>query len=90
MTREIYLEMTYRRGKPLAAYLHLPRKEGDKVVRSRKAAAGLVVDYAADDRPIGVEITSPSGVSLESINKLLAALHQQALSQEELAPLLAG
>ena len=90
MTREIYLEMTYRHGKPLAGYLCLPRKEGDRVSRSHKAAPGLVVDYAADDWPIGVEITSPSTVSLETINKLLTTLHVQTLGAEELAPLLAG
>lgn len=90
MTREIYLEMTYRHGKALAGYLYLPRIEGDRVQRSRKAAPGLVVDYAPDDRPIGVEITAPSAVSIEAINNLLAELHQETLDKEELAPLLAG
>ena len=90
MSKEIYLEMTYRHGKPLAGYLYLPRKEGDRVVRSQQAAPGLVVDHASDGRPIGVEITSPSAVSLQAINKLLVDLHQQTLAQEELAPLLAG
>ena len=90
MTRDIYLEMTYRHGKPLAGYLYLPRKEGDRVLRSQKAAPGLVVDYGADDRPIGVEITSPSAVSLKTINNLLTTLHVQTLGAEELAPLLAG
>jgi hypothetical protein len=90
MTREIYLEMTYRHGKPLAGYLYLPRQEGDKVARSRKAALGLVVDYARDGRPIGVEITSPSAISLKTVNELLTTLHVQTLGAEELAPLLAG
>jgi hypothetical protein len=90
VTKEIYLEMTYRHGRPLAGYLHLPRKEGDRVVRSHKAAPGLVVDHASDGRAIGVEITSPSAVSPEAINKLLTDLHQQTLGREELAPLLAG
>jgi hypothetical protein len=88
MTREIYLEMTYRHGKVLAGYLYLPRQEGDRVARSRKAAPGLVVDYAADGRAIGVEITSPTSASLQTINDLLAKLNLHALEKDELAPLL--
>ena len=90
MTRDTYLEITYRRGKPLAGYLYLAKSGDAKVARSRKAAPGLVVDYAPDDRPIGIEITTPSAVSLQAINAVLADLHQQALEREELAPLLAG
>jgi hypothetical protein len=86
----MYLEMTYRHGKPLAGYIHLPRRDGDRVARSQKAAPGLVVDYAADGRPIGLEITSPATVSLQAINELLLTLHQQTLTEAELAPLLAG
>ncbi|MHC4294159.1 MAG: DUF2283 domain-containing protein [Planctomycetota bacterium] len=88
MTRDIYLEMTYRHGKVLAGYLYLPRRAGDEAVRSQKAAPGLVVDYATDGRPIGIEVTAPSVVSLETINQILAELHQETLNKEELAPLL--
>ena len=90
MTRDTYLEITYRHGKPLAGYLHLPRQPGDKVARSHKSSAGLVVDYTEDDRAIGIEITALEAVSVESINALLTDLHQQNLGREELAPLLAG
>ena len=90
MTRETYLEMTYRQGRPLAGYLYLPRREGDRVARSQKAAPGLVVDYAADGRPIGLEITSPSRVSFQAINDLLLSLHQPTVTEEELSPLLAS
>jgi len=90
MSEEVYLELTYRHGKPFAGYLHLPRQEGDRVARSRKAAAELVVDYAADGRAIGIEIVSPSTISADDINTLLAELDQQAMGADELAPLLAG
>ena len=90
MTREVYLEITYRHGEPVAGYLYLPRREGDRAVRSRKTDHGLVVDFAEDGRPIGIEITSPSAVSPAAVNSLLAELHQETLTQEELAPLLAG
>lgn len=90
MNKELYLEMTYRGGRPLAGYLHLPRRAEDRAVRSEKAAPGLVVDYADDDRPIGIEITSPSTVTLDGVNAVLRQLHQPTLTQRELAPLLAG
>ena len=89
MTKDIYLEITYRHGKALAGYLYLA-KSADEVARSRKAAPGLVVDYADDNQPVGIEITSPSTVSVQDINDLLTELHQQTLGKEELAPLLAG
>ncbi|MDY7009898.1 MAG: DUF2283 domain-containing protein [Planctomycetota bacterium] len=88
MTRDIYLEITYRHGKALAGYLYLAKSSDDKVVRSQKVSPGLVVDYGADGKPIGIEITSPSTVSAQAINELLAELHQQTLDKAELAPLL--
>ena len=90
MKQETYLEMTYRRGKPMAGYIYLPGRDGDRVIRSAEAEAGLVIDYAEDGRAIGIEIVSPSLVSLEAINKLMAKLHLQNMSKEELAPLLAS
>jgi hypothetical protein len=48
-----------------------------------------VVDYSADDRPIGLEITAPSVVTLEAINRVLAALGQPLATADELAPLFA-
>ena len=90
MNDGVYLELTYWRGKPKAGYLHLSRQEGERSVRCRKAGSGLVVDYAADGKPIGIEITAPSVVSSEAINALLAELHLGAMGEEELAPLLAA
>jgi len=90
MSNDTYLEITYRRGKPLAGYLHLPRREGDTVVRSQKHTSGLVVDYAEDGRPIGIEITSPANASTEAINDLLKQLHVDSIAEQELAPLLAS
>ena len=90
MSNESYLEVTYRRGKVVAGYLHLPRREGDSVVRSRKVGPGIVVDYAQDGRPIGVEITSFSAVSLQQTWDILASLHIETIAKEDLAPLLVG
>jgi uncharacterized protein YuzE len=90
VSNDVYLEVSFRHGKPLAGYLHLPRREGEWASRSRKAAEGLVVDYAQDGQPIGIEIVSPSIVTVEAVNRVLTDLKQQAVEPEELAPLRAG
>jgi uncharacterized protein YuzE len=53
-----YLEVTYREGKPIAAYYYLPRPEEQRSVRTRRVEAGLLIDFAKDGRPIGIEITA--------------------------------
>ena len=75
-----YLEVTYRHGKPLAAYLYLPRRPGDVSARTEKRAGGLLVDYAADGRPIGIELTSPANVSLAAINDVVASVDEDRKS----------
>ena len=86
MVQETYIKFAIRKGKILAGYLSLPKNEGDRVAYSRRAEAGLVVDYTEDDRPIGVEITSPSLFTLETLNRLLVELGQVPLVGRVLAP----
>jgi len=45
------------------------------------------VDYAGDNRPIGIEITAPSQISLEAINRILSAARQTLATSDDLAPL---
>jgi uncharacterized protein YuzE len=85
-----YLEITFRKGKPYAAYFHLPRKPGEKSVGVKKADAGILIDYGKSGRPIGVEITDPEKINLRVINEILSKLNLQPAEQEELAPLLAA
>ena len=81
-----YLEVTFRNGKPLAAYLYLPRNPDDVSVRTVRDGSGLLVDYAADGRAIGIEIPSPGSIRLETLNQVLASLDQGPATAEELAP----
>ena len=85
-----YLEVTFRKGRPLAAYYYLPRRDGDTSARTDRAGAGLVVDYTADGRPIGIEITAPSRLVLSELNDLLTNLGQPPVAREDLAPLAAA
>ena len=63
-----YLEVTFRHGRPLAAYLYLPRRTSDKSHRSERAEAGLVIDFARTGKPIGIEITAPARLSTTTLN----------------------
>ena len=88
--KEPYLEITFRHGRPLAAYLYLPREGNEKSARTQQAAPGLLIDFAADGQPIGLEITAPSRVSAATINRVLADLGLATLSDADLAPLRAA
>ena len=85
-----YLEVTFRRGKPLAAYLYLPRRPGAKSARTEKLADGLLVDYAADGNPIGLEIVDPGHATVARINDALNDLGLAPVDSAELAPLVAA
>ena len=89
-SRQRYLEVTYRKGKPLAAYLYLPRNTGDTSVRTTQHEPGIVTDFAADGRAIGIEITAPNHITLDSLNRALAAANQPPATANDLAPLLAA
>ena len=88
--KQRYLEVTFRKGKPLAAYLYLHRNTGDKSVRTEKREAGLIVDYASDGRAIGIEITAPSMVALASLNRVMESLNESPLTQDDVQPLTAA
>jgi uncharacterized protein YuzE len=85
-----YLEVTFRQGKPLAAYYYLPRETGQKVTRTRRVEPGLIIDLTAEGKAIGIEITAPSKVSLEALNAVLQELGQAPASPTDLAPLIAA
>jgi uncharacterized protein YuzE len=84
--RHRYLEVTFRRGKPLAAYLYLPRASGAKAARTTDEGHGLRVDYDTDGAPMGIEITAPSAAEIEHVNAVLTKLGQPELAPEEWAP----
>jgi len=85
-----YLEVTFRKGRPIAAYLYLPRSGAERAARVSKATTGLLVDYNANGQAIGIEITAPGKLNLASLNRVLTRLGQPRLGPEELAPLMAA
>jgi uncharacterized protein YuzE len=85
-----YLEVTFRRGRPLAAYLYLPRQPTDKSYRTERVEPGLVIDYNRRGKPIGVEITAPARLSAPALNRVLRRLGVPTVTRAELAPLRAA
>jgi hypothetical protein len=88
--KEPYLQVTFRRGRPLAAYYYLPRRPGQKSHATRRVEPGLVIDFARGGKPIGIEITAPSKLSLAALNRVLRDLGSPPASRAELAPVLAA
>lgn len=85
-----YLEISYRKGKPFAAYLFLPRRPDDRSARTERFSETLVIDYAADGRAIGIEIVHPQLATMDEINQALAHVKQSNLREEDFAPLKAA
>lgn len=88
--KEAYLEVTFRRGRAIAAYYYLPRRRGQKSHRTVKAGPGMVIDFSRDGQPIGIEIATPGRVSASAINRVLRRLGFAPVTPAELAPLLAA
>lgn len=85
-----FLQVTYHRGRPMAAYLYLAGVPGARVASTRVIAPGIVADFLADGRPSGVEFCSPSTLSLEAANDALHQLAAGPLTPEDLRPLKAA
>lgn len=88
--KERYLEVTFRKGKPFAAYFYLQRNPGEKSVGTKKADAGILIDYDKSGRPIGIEIIDPAKINLHVINEILSKLNLNLAEQKDLAPLVAA
>lgn len=88
--KQRYLEVTYRKGRPLAAYLYLPRAVGMRSVRTQEVSPGVLVDFAESGEAIGLEIITPMSITVEQINTALTTLGLPTLTSKELAPLQAA
>jgi hypothetical protein len=85
-----YLEVTFRHGRPIAAYYYLPRSADQESVRTQRVEPGLIIDFAADGLAIGIEITAPELLALHELNAVLQQLGQAPATEADLAPVLAA
>ena len=89
MKQSISLQVTYRKGKPFAAYIYLS-KPGQRATRTETISEDLLVDYGKDGTPLGIEIVSPDLTSIEEILRVFDRLGMGRIAAEELAPLSAA
>lgn len=85
--KEAYLEVTFRRGRAIAAYYYVPRRSGEKSVRTVRIEPGLLVDFNRSGNPIGIEITAPDKITRPLLNRVLKDLGLPVLKPKDLAPL---
>jgi hypothetical protein len=85
--RQPSLEVTFRGGRALAAYVHLPGRVGRRAWKSREIARGLVLDLSRGGEPIGIEITEPSRITVTAINRVLRRLGMPLMKARDLAPM---
>ena len=83
------LEMTFRKGRRLAAYLRLDGPLG-QAARTKKITESLLVDFDDSGRALGLEILSFDDDTVGRINDVLRSVGHPALSDAELAPLRAA
>jgi Protein of unknown function (DUF2283) len=89
--KQIYLRVTYRDdGSPFAAYLHLPSESNAKRAKCRRVEPGMILDINEKENLIGIELTAPTLVTLEDINKVLDQYGLEPIKKATLKPLLAA
>lgn len=85
--KESYLEVTFRHGRAMAAYLYLPRRAREKSYRTTRVQGGLLVDFGRSGKPIGIEITAPRRLTVSALNRVLRDLGQRPVTRTDLTPL---
>ena len=88
--KTVSLQITYRKGKPFAAYIYLSRWNGQKSVRTEAISEDLLIDYAQDETPLGIEIVSPRMVSIDEIQAVFDRLRLDRPPLIDLEPLKAA
>ena len=83
------IEMTFRKGRPFAAYLRLNGPRGG-AARTKRITPSLLVDLDSAGRALGVEIVAFDDATVGRINEVLRSVGESELSDAELAPLRAA
>lgn len=89
-TPRLSLQMTYRNGQPVAAYIGLGRALGERCVRSEEVGPEIVVDFGADGRPLGIEVIDPLRTTTDELYGVFDALGLSRPGPGALAPLTAA
>ena len=83
---QAFLQVTYRKGKPWAAYLSIGQRRGRKVAVSRERGP-VVIDLDAEGNILGFELHTITPAGVERLKQELIAHELQELSNQDLQPL---
>jgi len=64
-------------GRPIAAYLYLPRRPGQRSYQTREVEPGLVIDLSRWGRPTGTEITAPTNRCVGAVECWFSAMSER-------------
>lgn len=81
------LTISYRDGRPYAAYLSLTRSAPRKVHRTREFESEILVDFARDGQPLGIEMLDPRHATRTRLNRIMKKLRLPPLEREAVRPL---
>lgn len=84
------IQVTYRKGRPFAAYIYLRHRPGGKAVRTEEIGNDLLVDFGHEDEPMGIEVVNPEAVRIEEILSVFDSLGLVRPDPIELGPLQAA
>jgi len=88
--KTLSIQITYRKGKPLAAYIYLPHEPGNKSVRCEELQPGLIVDFDAEGKALGIEVITPTATSIDEVHQVFEKLGLEHPDPTDLQPLLAA
>ena len=88
--KQVYLEVTYREGRPYVAYLYLSSRPNEKRRKCRRVEPGMILDINKEEKLIGIELTAPTMITLDAINNILKEYGLEPLKESDLAPLVAA
>ena len=89
MLRHPFLEVTYRKGRPLAGYLHLRGAPPDERCRTEEIRPCVLVDIGGDGEGVGIEFLSPGSVTVEDVEAIGRRFRGVEVPTEDLAPIMA-
>ena len=89
MLKHPFLEVTYRRGKPVAGYLYLGEPSSGAPCETKHVRLDGLVDIDSNGEALGVEFLAPGFVTPEDIQAIVRCLHGVPVPTEDLSPIMA-
>lgn len=69
--KDFEIQASFLGGQMVAAYIHLASNHDLRSARYDRVEPGLIIDLSADGRPIGIKVTMPRMITLETVNSVI-------------------